>query len=108
VAVAWSLQTGPEQLWSGDLSWKNTSTITRNTPVKKIELHLDALITIIVVFVLAFSFVLYQRYQYSDLLQENIDLSWDNEKLKVNLIVETSLLDECKNEKESEIEIKAD
>ena len=76
--------------------------------MKKIELHLDALITIIIVFVLATSFILYQRYQFSDVLQENIDLTWDNEKLKVDLIWETSLLDKCKNEKKSEKEIKED
>jgi len=73
--------------------------------VKKIELHLDAIITIVVVFVLAISFLLFQRYQYSIVLQENIDLTWDNEKLKVNLIWETSLLDKCENEKKSEKEI---
>ena len=67
--------------------------------MKKIELHLDALITIIVVFILAISFIIFQRYQYSDVLQENIDLTWDNEKLKVNLISETSLLDKCKKRK---------
>ena len=76
--------------------------------MKKIELHLDALITIIVVFVLAISFLLYQRYQYADVLQENIDLTWDNEKLKVDLIVEKSLLDKCKNERKSEMENKGD
>ena len=75
--------------------------------MKKIELHLDALITIIVVFVLAVSFLLYQRYQYSGVLQENIDLTWDNEQLKVKLVIETNLLNECKNEKKSEIESKA-
>ena len=73
--------------------------------MKKIELHLDALITIAVVFVLAISFLLFQRYQYSNVLQENIDLTWENEKLKVDLIWETSLLDKCENEKKSEKEI---
>ena len=77
----------------------------KDYPVKKIELHLDALITIVVVFVLAISFLLYQRHQYSDVLQENIDLTWENEKLNVNLIWETSLLDKCENEKKSEKEI---
>ena len=76
--------------------------------MKKFELHLDALITIFVVFVLAISFMLYQRYQFSDVLQKNIDLTWDNEKLKVDLILATSSLDECKNEKKSEKEIKKD
>ena len=59
-------------------------------------------------FVLAISFLLYQRYQYADVLQENIDLTWDNEKLKVDLIVEKSLLDKCKNERKSEMENKGD
>jgi len=76
--------------------------------VKKFELHFDALFTIIIVFVLAVGFILYQRYQYSVVLQENIDLTWENEKLKVDLIVEKSLLDKCKNEKNSEKEIKED
>ena len=76
--------------------------------MKKIELHLDALITIIVVFVLASSFILYQRYQFSDVLQENIDLTWENEKLKVNLILETNLLDGCRNKKKSNREITED
>ena len=76
--------------------------------MKKFELHFDALFTIIIVFVLAVGFILYQRYQYSVVLQENIDLTWENEKLKVDLIVEKSLLDKCKNEKNSEKEIKED
>jgi len=73
--------------------------------VKKIELHLDALLTIIVVFTLTFGFVLYQRYQYSALSQENIDLTWENENLKVDLILKTNLFDSCENEKRSEGEI---
>jgi len=76
--------------------------------VKKIELHLDALITIVVVFVLAIGFLLFQRYQYADVLQKNIDLTWDNEKLKVDLILKTNFLDKCKNQKKSEKEIIAD
>ena len=76
--------------------------------MKKIELHLDALITIVVVFVLAIGFLLFQRYQYADVLQKNIDLTWDNETLKVDLVLKTSLLDKCKNEKKPEKEIKAD
>jgi len=65
--------------------------------VKKFELHLDALITIIAVFVLVFSFVLYQRHQFSDLLQENVDLTWDNEILKASLDYKTAQFEDCKN-----------
>jgi len=76
--------------------------------VKKFELHLDALITIAVVFVLAICFLLFQRYQYADVLQKNIDLTWDNETLKVDLVLKTNLLDKCNNLKKSEKEIEAD
>jgi len=76
--------------------------------VKKFELHLDALITIAVVFVLAIGFLLFQRYQYADVLQKNIDLTWDNETLKVDLVLKTNLLDKCNNLKKSEKEIKVD
>jgi hypothetical protein len=63
--------------------------------MRKVELHMDALIAIIVVFILCFSAVLFQRYQYSDLLQDNVDLTWDNENLKVNLDYTSSKLEEC-------------
>ena len=70
--------------------------------MKRFEFHLDALITIVVVFVLLISFLLYQRYQYSEILQDNIDLAWENENLNVDLILTTNLLDKCKNVKNSE------
>ena len=70
--------------------------------MKKFELHLDALITIIVVFVLALSFILYQRYQYSDLLQENVDLKWEYGNLEANLLLKSNQYDKCKNENNSQ------
>lgn len=39
---------------------------------RKFELHLDALIVIGVLFVSAVGFIVYQRHQYSDLLQDNL------------------------------------
>ena len=65
--------------------------------MKKFELHLDALITIVAVFALVVAFLLYQRYQYSDLLQENVDLAWENANLQVNLDYKTAQFDECKS-----------
>jgi len=75
--------------------------------VKKIEIHVDALIAIIIVVALTLGFILFQRYQYSIVLQENIDLTWDNEKLKVSLVFQTSLSEICENEKNSEEAIQA-
>ena len=67
--------------------------------MKKFEFHLDALITVIVVFVLAISFILYQRHQFSEVFQENVDLVWENETLKVDLELKSRQLDACKNSK---------
>jgi len=42
------------------------------TMARKFELHLDALIVIVLLFVSAIGFIAYQRHQYSDLLRENV------------------------------------
>jgi hypothetical protein len=40
---------------------------------RKIELHMDALVVIGVLFVSAVSFIAFQRHQYSVLLQDNVE-----------------------------------
>jgi heme/copper-type cytochrome/quinol oxidase subunit 2 len=71
----------------------NYSEPSRKSKVKKIELHMDALITMVAVFVIAISFLVYQRYQYSTLLQENLDLLWENSSLEANLVLKTAQFD---------------
>ena len=71
--------------------------LTGNSKVKKIELHKDALITIAVVFVLVLFFLVFQRYQYSKLAQENADLLWENSSLEANLVLKTDQFDKCKS-----------
>jgi len=44
--------------------------------VKKYELHLDALIAIALLIVAALAFIAYQRYQYLDLLGDNVERQW--------------------------------
>jgi hypothetical protein len=63
--------------------------------MKKFELHLDALITVVVVFVLTASFIVYQRQQYAEVMQENIDLRWEVETLKIDLQMNAARLDAC-------------
>jgi hypothetical protein len=41
--------------------------------VRKFELHIDALIVIVLLFVAAVGFIAFQRHQYSLLAQENSD-----------------------------------
>jgi hypothetical protein len=40
--------------------------------VRKVELHMDAMIVIVLLFVAAVGFIVYQRHQYSDLLRDNL------------------------------------
>ena len=65
--------------------------------MKKLELHLDALILIIVVFALAVAFLIYQRHQYSDLMQENADLVWKNSSLEANVVLMASQMEKCES-----------
>lgn len=44
--------------------------------IKKVELHLDALAAIVLLIVAAIAFIAYQRYQYLDLLGDNLDRQW--------------------------------
>lgn len=69
--------------------------------MKKFEFHFDALIVAIAVFALAVGFIFYQRHQFSDVMQKNIDLTWENENLKVDLILRDKQFDRCKNELQS-------
>ncbi len=66
--------------------------------MKKIELNFDALIVIIVVFLLAFGFIFYQRHQFSKVMQENIDITWESVKLKADLQFKTNLLEKCEKQ----------
>lgn len=43
---------------------------------KKIGVHVDALVAIALVLVSAFGFIAWQRVEYSDLLQDNINRQW--------------------------------
>ena len=65
--------------------------------MKKFELHLDALIAMFVVFALIIAFLLYQRSQYLDLTQENVDLVWENVTLQASLDYKTAQFDDCKS-----------
>jgi hypothetical protein len=53
--------------------------------MKKIGLHIDALVVIIIIFTTSFGFNFYQRYQYSDLLREHIALQQQSLVMEFNL-----------------------
>ena len=63
--------------------------------MKKIGLHMDALVVIVVLFVGSFGFNVYQRYQYMDLLQAHIDLQWSSMTTGFSLSMSEVSLRKC-------------
>ena len=70
-------------------------------PVRKFELHLDAVIVIVAVFLLASGFIVYQRHQYTQLLDEWIAVSTDHTNLKVDFEMSSRALEKCMDGAES-------
>lgn len=60
--------------------------------VRKIELHLDAVIAIVLVFVAAVGFIVYQRHEYSLLAQDNIERKIAQLKLELEVVRLEALL----------------
>ncbi len=63
---------------------------------KKVQLHIDAIAAIVLVFLVSFGFNLYQRHQYSSLLQEHVDVQWKAQNMEVNWNYAKGLLEECR------------
>ena len=68
---------------------------------RRLHIHLDAAIVLVLVLIASFSFNLYQRYQYSRLLQAYIDLEWDAQNTMINLGYVTGKLEQCHQRCES-------
>jgi hypothetical protein len=62
---------------------------------KHFTLNLDALLVITIIFLLAFSFIIYQRNQYSDLLEEHVQLQWLAQDMEINTILLKAKLKQC-------------
>ena len=63
---------------------------------RKLHIHLDAAIVLVLVLTASFGFNLYQRYQYSQLLQAHVDLEWDAQNTTINLGYVTHSLEQCR------------
>lgn len=63
---------------------------------KKIELHIDAIAAIVLVFLASFGFNLYQRHQYSSLLKEHVEVQWKAQNMEVNWNYAKGLLEQCR------------
>ena len=54
---------------------------------KAFTLHLDALLVLVFIFTVSLGFNLYQKLQYSELLQAFVDEKWKSEELQSKLDV---------------------
>ncbi len=52
---------------------------------KSFTLHIDAAVVLVLIFVLAFAAIVYQRWQYNNLLDEHIQLQWKAQDADVNV-----------------------
>lgn len=66
--------------------------------MKKISLHIDAWIVIILLFIISFGFNFYQRYEYSDLLNDHIQLQASALRMEYAISFMKISLDKCKND----------
>lgn len=62
---------------------------------KEFTLHLDTLLVLGLIFLIAVVFINYQRNQYSDLLGEHIQLQWFSQDLEVNIVSLKAKLKQC-------------
>ena len=65
---------------------------------RKVELHADALLAIALLIVAAAGFIAYQRHQYSDLLQDNVERQWKQMMLEFEVARLQALLDKAARE----------
>ena len=63
---------------------------------KKVSIHLDAVLGIVLIFIISFGFNLYQRYQFMDLLKEYGEAETKAQDMEVNWKYVKTLLVQCK------------
>lgn len=62
---------------------------------RKLEVHYDFVIMIVIVFLLSAGFHVYQRHQYNELLIENTALKWAAQDMEINLLLNRRKLKAC-------------
>ena len=65
---------------------------------KQFTLNLDALLLIAFIFLLAAGFINYQRSQYTDLLEEHVQLQWRAQNLDVNVVYFRTKFERCRDQ----------
>jgi len=62
---------------------------------KRIELSMDVALILVLVFAISFGFILYQKFQYSSLLETYINTQWSLQNEEVNVQYFKGLYEKC-------------
>jgi hypothetical protein len=63
---------------------------------KTVSVSVNAVIAIALLIAAGCGFMLYQKHQYDDLMQEFVDLKWQAGSVEANLLLARNALEHCK------------
>ena len=69
---------------------------------KTVSVSVNAIVATAVLVVVSCSFMLFQKSQYDALMQEYVDIKWQQSNDAANLVMARRSLEKCKQEAESE------
>ena len=67
---------------------------------KKIAIHTDAVLFLVLILFSSLGFNAYQRQQYSELMTESFDLEWERQNMEVNWLSAQRKWRACKKDQE--------
>jgi len=64
--------------------------------VKTVSISIDTIATVVLLVAVSCSFMLYQKHQFDDLMQEYVDLKWQSGNTEANLVIARNHLEQCR------------
>lgn len=64
--------------------------------VKTVSISIDTIATVVLLVAVSCGFMLYQKHQFDDLMQEYVDLKWQSGNTEANLVIARNHLEQCR------------
>jgi hypothetical protein len=64
--------------------------------VKTVSISIDTIATVALLVAVSCGFMLYQKHQFDDLMQEYVDLKWQSGNTEANLVIARNHLEQCR------------
>ena len=71
--------------------------------MKQATINYDFIAVAVIAFAASCTYNIYQQIQYQDLFTRHVDLQWDNQNAKADLVFARNQLTSCKNRTETGI-----